>query len=391
MALQNTSEHWGALSKGMHWLVVLLVLAQFALARIAGNLPLGMEKLATLTRHKSIGITILGLAVLRLLWRTLSAGPALPSALPTLQRRLAAATHVALYAVLFAIPLSGWLMSSAKNYPVSWFGLLQLPDLVAPDEAAFRFWQQSHEWLTSALLALAALHVLAALKHHFVDRDDVLRRMLPFVRGVACWALLAGGAGLAAQTPVQAAPAVTPAAPRAAALQRYRMDPAASRIEFQFTQAGAVATGRFVRATGEIDWPASGAPRGARLSVDIDMASLDTRDSERDALLRGADLFDTKRFPRARFVSSSFVADAAGKLRIHGTLQLRDRSRAVELIVTELRVAPPGGNAVLLLQGNAMLKRLAFDVGRGEWASTEWVADAVTVSFSARFAPVAAP
>ncbi len=387
MPLQNTSERWGGLSKGLHWLVVLLVLAQFALARIAGNLPLGLEKLATLARHKSIGITILGLAVLRLLWRYLSPGPALPA----MQRRVAAGTHVALYAVLFAIPLSGWLMSSARNYPVSWFGLLQLPDLVAPGEAAFRFWRASHEWLTGALLALAALHALAALKHHFVDRDDVLRRMLPFVRAAVFYALLAGGAGLAAQTPVRAAPAATAAVAQAAAMQRYRLDPAGSRIEFRFTQAGAVATGRFVRAAGEIDWPAAGAPRGARLSVDIDLTSLDTQDAERDTLLRGADLFDTARFPRARFVSTAFMPDAAGKLRIRGTLQLRDRSRPVELIVTELRVAPPGGSSVLLLQGSAMLKRLAFDVGRGEWASTEWVADAVTVNFSARFARVAAP
>lgn len=180
MQFQNTLERWGEPAKLLHWLVVLLIIAQFVLANIAEDLPLGMQKLSLLARHKSVGITILALALLRLAWRSMNPTPTLPTSVKPLQQKLAHLTHVLLYALLFAMPLSGWAMSSAKNYPVSWFGMIQLPDLVAPSEPLFQLLRETHDTLSSILLALAALHVAGALKHQFIDRDGVLRRMLPF-------------------------------------------------------------------------------------------------------------------------------------------------------------------------------------------------------------------
>jgi cytochrome b561 len=98
------------------------------------------------------------------------------------ERVLAKISHLLLYALIFALPLSGWLMSSAKNFPVSWFNLLLLPDLVAPNEALFEQLRSLHHTLFAVLVAVAAVHVAGALKHHFIDRNDVLRRMLPFSR-----------------------------------------------------------------------------------------------------------------------------------------------------------------------------------------------------------------
>ncbi len=180
MGIKNTSLRWGWLSQLLHWLIVALIITQFVLANIADDLPLGMQKLATLARHKSFGITILALAVIRLLWRRLSPGPALPSTLKSYERFLAQLTHHGLYLLLYLTPLAGWLMSSAKHYPVSWFGVLQLPDLVAPNEATFNFMRDAHELLAYAIAAFAALHAAAALKHHFILKDSVLKRMLPF-------------------------------------------------------------------------------------------------------------------------------------------------------------------------------------------------------------------
>jgi cytochrome b561 len=180
MQIRNTLDRWGAPAKLLHWLVVLFVIGQFVLANIAKNLPLGMEKLGVLARHKSIGITILMLAIIRLLWRLANPTPTLPTNMAPLQRRLAQLTHFALYALLFAMPLSGWAMSSAKNYPVSWFGTLQLPNFVAPSESAFERLRDIHDTLATALLVIAAAHLLGALKHQFIDKDSVLRRMLPF-------------------------------------------------------------------------------------------------------------------------------------------------------------------------------------------------------------------
>lgn len=177
--MKNTAQRWGWPSQLLHWSVVALIITQFALANIADDLPLGMQKLAMLARHKSIGITILGLAALRLLWRRLSPGPGLPP-LKAYERVLAYFTHYGLYLLLFLTPLAGWLMSSAKHYPVSWFGVLQLPDLVQPNEATYGFMKQAHELLAYSIAALAILHAAAALWHHFIKKDDVLKRMLPF-------------------------------------------------------------------------------------------------------------------------------------------------------------------------------------------------------------------
>ena len=166
----------------MHWAIVALVITQFILGTLAGELPLGIRKLAMLARHKSVGITILMLVLLRLLWRTLNPTPLLPPTLKPYERALARFTHVALYALLIVMPLSGWIMSSARSFPVSWFSLWQLPDLVRPDPALYRAMVQLHLVLAWTLGLIATLHVVAALKHHFVLKDDVLRRMLPFGR-----------------------------------------------------------------------------------------------------------------------------------------------------------------------------------------------------------------
>jgi cytochrome b561 len=182
MALRNTTARWGTIAQLFHWVIVALVITQFVLASIAAELPLGMAKLATLARHKSVGITILGLAILRLAWRWMNPTPPLPGTLKPYERVLANVTHFMLYALLLIMPVTGWIMSSARKFPVSWFSIVQLPDLVAPNRRLYETMLETHEILAWTLVSVATLHVLAALKHHFVLKDDTLRRMLPFTR-----------------------------------------------------------------------------------------------------------------------------------------------------------------------------------------------------------------
>lgn len=182
MPIRNTTARWGAIAQTFHWVIVVLIITQFVLINIEGNLPLGLQKLIWLARHKSVGITILGLAILRLVWRWLNPTPALPDTLKPYERVLAKVTHVGLYVLLFIMPLTGWMMSSARNFPVSWFNLVQLPDLVGPNRALYDTLHTTHAVLAWLLVGVATLHVLAALKHHFVLKDDTLRRMLPFTR-----------------------------------------------------------------------------------------------------------------------------------------------------------------------------------------------------------------
>ncbi|MFL6551294.1 MAG: cytochrome b [Povalibacter sp.] len=179
MQIRNTQQRYGAVAQLLHWVIVGLIITQFVLAIKANSLGLGPAKIAVLARHKSIGITIFGLALLRLVWRWLNPVPPSPPNTPSWQMLAGRVSHIALYTLILITPLLGWLMSSARNFSVSWFGLITLPDLVAPDKGKYDFFHEAHEVLALTLAGIAIVHAAAALKHHFIDRDDVLRRMLP--------------------------------------------------------------------------------------------------------------------------------------------------------------------------------------------------------------------
>ena len=182
MQLRNTADTYGALAKLLHWTIVILIIAQYVIAEAAEELPDGLDKFAMITRHKSLGMLVLGLAVLRILWKASSKGlPApVPAARP--QQIAAAAAHGLLYLLLLAQPISGWMMSSAANYPVTFFGLFQFPALVGANHDLHETLEEVHEALFSALVIVAILHALAAVFHHVWMKDDTLRRMLPFTR-----------------------------------------------------------------------------------------------------------------------------------------------------------------------------------------------------------------
>ncbi len=167
----------------LHWLAALLIFAAFPLGVYIHELALSPLKLKLLSYHKWLGVTIFLLTVARLAWRAAHTPPPLPDSIPRWQQRAAHGLHHLLYLLLLAIPLSGWLMSSAKGFPVVYFGVVQLPDLIGKDGALAERLHALHALLNFALLALVVLHVAAALKHHFIDRDATLRRMLPFGKG----------------------------------------------------------------------------------------------------------------------------------------------------------------------------------------------------------------
>jgi cytochrome b561 len=179
MPARNTALRYGYVAQALHWVIVVLVVTQFTLAKIAQNLPLGPDKVGTLARHKSVGITILALATLRLAWRLFDRPPP-PPPMQRWQSIAARFSHAALYTLLFAMPLTGWTMSSASNYPVSWFGLAQLPNLVGPDAALKDTLREVHNLLSNLLFVLASVHLAAVLKHQFWDRDGLFLRMLPW-------------------------------------------------------------------------------------------------------------------------------------------------------------------------------------------------------------------
>jgi cytochrome b561 len=165
----------------LHWLVAVLILGAFALGLYMVELELSPTKLKLYSWHKWLGVTIWMIAVVRLFWRLTHRPPPLP-ALPTWQRIAASTTHVLLYVLVLAIPISGWLFSSASGFPVVYFGVLPLPDLVGKDKELAKLLQSVHATLNYTLMAIIVVHAAAAIKHHFVDRDVVFYRMLPLLR-----------------------------------------------------------------------------------------------------------------------------------------------------------------------------------------------------------------
>jgi len=161
----------------LHWLMALLILAAFPLGVYMHELPLSPYKLKLYSYHKWIGITVLLLLAIRLSWRLTHTPPPLPDSVAAWQRRASAIVHGLLYLLMITIPLSGWLMSSAKGFPVVWFGVLPLPDLVGKDKALGDLLTGVHQALNFTLLVLVILHVAAALQHHFIERQPFLQRM----------------------------------------------------------------------------------------------------------------------------------------------------------------------------------------------------------------------
>jgi len=161
----------------LHWLVALLIFAAFPLGVYMHELPLSPGKLKLYSYHKWIGITVLLLVAIRLSWRLTHTPPPLPESVAAWQRRASAAVHGLLYLLMIVIPLSGWMMSSAKGFPVVWFGVLPLPDLVGKDKALGELLAGVHQALNFSLLTLVILHVGAALQHHFIERQPFLQRM----------------------------------------------------------------------------------------------------------------------------------------------------------------------------------------------------------------------
>ena len=179
MPFKNTRAEWGSVSKLLHWLVVVLILVMAWIGLRMGDMPNGPDKIATYAMHKSIGISILALVLLRLSWRLYAGAPAAVPGTPAWQERLASLTHWALYALLLAIPLSGWVMNSASGFPLQWFGLFNLPAIVGRDHGLHELAEEVHEWLFWAMVALAVAHAAAAFYHHLFQRDATLARMVP--------------------------------------------------------------------------------------------------------------------------------------------------------------------------------------------------------------------
>jgi cytochrome b561 len=176
MQIRNSQNDYGIVAILLHWVMAILLIGLLILGLYMAGVPISLEKLKLYGWHKEYGILALLLVIIRIIWRLSNMTPRL--SLPLWEKIAARAVHWTFYAFMFAMPITGWLITSAAGLPVSFFGLFVLPNLIAPDNQLLKLFEQIHHWLGYGLIALMVLHVSAALKHHYINKDDTLRRML---------------------------------------------------------------------------------------------------------------------------------------------------------------------------------------------------------------------
>lgn len=183
VSLQTSTPRYNLVAITLHWVLGMALLGMLAMGVYMADLPFSPLRLKLYNWHKWAGVTILALSVLRLVWRVTHRPPALPAAvaraMPRWQQWAHHSTHLALYLLFFAVPLIGWAYSSAAGFPIVLFGVWPLPDLLAVNKELAEQIKPLHAVAAYAMLALVVLHVAGALKHHWLDRDGLLNRMLP--------------------------------------------------------------------------------------------------------------------------------------------------------------------------------------------------------------------
>lgn len=359
MLFRNTPDSYGAATKTFHWLTALIVIALLGVGLYMGGMEAGASKIKVYNLHKSFGICVLALAVLRIFWHVASKKPDFVGSLTVWEKRAARAVHLLLYFLIIAMPLTGWLMSSAYGRSVGVFGLFTLPDLMEQNQELGKSLRELHGIFGWALMFVAGAHFLAALKHHFVNKDATLRRMLPLL-------------AIAVFVPFAAYAAQVPAAPVWDVVEDK------TSISFKGVQMGKEFSGSFGKFDAHIYFDPDNLAESAA-AVDIDIASVTTADKERDSNIVGKEWFDTAQFPKARFATTGFRKTAEGGFEADGTLTIRNISIPLVLPFTLTLGKDENGMDTAEMHATVTLDRSKFALGTGEWADVSIIANEVTV------------
>jgi cytochrome b561 len=304
--LRNTNDSYGIIAQSLHWLVAAFVFVQLGLGLYAAGLPVSLARLQWLSRHKSLGLAILALVLLRLAWRSMNRAPALPDSMPRWQRGAATTTHWLLYALLVLAPLAGWMHASAAGLSVNWFGLFQVPDLIPKQPELSELLKAVHRLRGAARIAASGSCrwrpspcLCASRRHHASHAAMAATEETMMLRAVV---LIAVSASL----PVWAE-------------ECYTVDGSRGSVSYEVKQAGSPFRGKFLRFGGEV---CLSAERATRVEVWLEPASVDSGLPEIDVALKDKDFFAVNQYPRVVYTSQSVEARGNGQLA-HGMLQMK--------------------------------------------------------------------
>jgi cytochrome b561/polyisoprenoid-binding protein YceI len=392
MSAEASSSRYTVVAIALHWAMAALLLFMIWLG---WNME---DNEARFQLHKSIGITILFLALARLAWRFVNPPPPLPEGMPKIEKTASHAVHIAFYALMIGIPLGGWLMVSVSPFQVSTvlYGVLSWPHLPFTEglrgETLYGIVEFFHSKGAWVIIALLALHVAGAIKHEIGAEDGVLKRMLPGVFGKSSPPALpargflfafGGSAALfaviAAASLLSAGPAVSGPAPAGTGLvgANWEVDYAASEIEFSGLYEGNAFAGKFGTWVADVAFYPEALETSA-VKVVVDTRSAATGKKLYDDSLKGREWFNTADYPEATVELSGFE-EAAGGYSATATLNLKGKAVSVPLTFT---LDIEGDEA--RLDGAATFTREALDLGQGSDPNGKWIADEVVVSVSGR-------
>lgn len=346
-----------------HWLMALIILVAWPVGLVMGDMEISPFRMKVFVWHKWAGITVLALAFLRLAWRARHPAPEDPVSMPLWQKRVSKLVQWSLYLLLFAVPLTGWLYSSAAGYSVFYFNLVHLPDLVDKNKELADQLHELHESLNWVLLGLVALHFGAAMKHHFIDKDHVLVRMLRSRPKNTVISLLLGFV------------LMTMASTYSSHLYAAGFIPEKSEIKFISRQMGVDVEGRFRKFEGDVVFKPNDLAN-SRARIDVDLASIDLGSADSEQEVRGKDWFQTATYPKGSFQTTSIRLKSPDHYEALGKFTLKGITKDMVLPITLKQV-----NGHSIAEGQFVLKRTEFKIGQGVWADPEAVGVDITVIF----------
>lgn len=399
MELSNTEDEYGLIAKSFHWLIAVMIIGLLPVGLGMGTLENSPFKFQIYAMHKSFGLLVFFLGLGRIIWRFVSAPPEHLDAHAKWEVTLASAAHFWLYVCIIGMPLSGWLMSNAGEFPVPFFGL-QMPALIGKNEALGDLFYNIHEILGYTLLFVLALHAAGALKHHVLDKDETLRRMTYAKAGMGLATLLVLVLGtsyflstgvllqkfMTAEPQDEAAEPATQtaasAAPDTASLPKdgWAILPGISKLQFTGTLYNAPFTGDFGDFGGTIVFNPDDLST-AKTDITVRMDKITTGDADRDQNIVGAEWFDAGKFPTARYVATKFEKADDNKYVAIGDLTIRDKTMPLVIPFT-LDIE----NKTAHMKGEVTLNRTNFGVGGGQWADESTVKHDVKVMIDVKAA-----
>lgn len=406
--LRNTDYSWGSLSKLLHWLTASLILIAIILGLTANAWPLSPTKLELFVWHKSIGISILLITCLRLLWKWSNKPPLSAKGISSFNGKIAQIGHYALYLLLLALPISGWLLNSAANFPFKWFGWLEVPSLIQPNETYQQLMVQVHYSLFIILSGIVVGHAIAAIWHHY-HQSNALIRMLPstpqrffitlslvstLVPAMIIVAIWQGNnttnhttihktlpTTTSSNASVQTNTSTTSASDKEIENHSTVTTPAwliekdNSQITFIASYAGVDFQGIFHNFTADILFEADQLEQ-SQFTASIDLNSVDTESGDRDAMLPTEEWFSTELQPHALFKTLSIKKDSTSDIHYLavGELSIKGITNTVTLRFSwEPQNVINSSKEEVKVYAETELNRVDFNIGSGSWINDETI------------------